>query len=220
MRGIYAIVDLGALDASGSDPIAFAEAAIAGGVCAVQLRAKGVDGRRFVELSRSLAALARWAEVPLYINDRADVALASRSRGVHVGQLDMRPRDLRELAEAQRVELMIGLSTHDEAQAAAALDEPISYVAIGPVFSTTSKADPDPVLGVERTKAIAASIKARRPDLPTVAIGGIGLEGAGALRGVVDCVAVISAISPKRGEEPRAITERVQALRHQFVGGH
>jgi thiamine-phosphate pyrophosphorylase len=216
VRGIYAIVDLGTLDASGSDPIGFAEAAIAGGVCALQLRAKGVDGRRFVELSRSLAALARWAEVPLFVNDRADVGLAARARGVHVGQHDMRPRDVHDLAKAQGVELEIGLSTHDEAQALAALEEPISYVAIGPVFSTLSKAAPDPVLGIERTKAIAASLKARRPDLPTVAIGGIGLDNAAALRGVVDCVAVISSICPKKGEEPSAVTERVRALRERF----
>jgi thiamine-phosphate pyrophosphorylase len=112
--------------------------------------------------------------------------------------------------------MRIGLSTHDEAQADAALTEPIDYLAIGPVFGTTSKERPDPTVGLERTIAIARRVRAARPELPVVAIGGIGVEQARSLAGHVDTIAVIGALLPAVGEGSDAARARAQALVEAF----
>lgn len=206
---MYAIVDVTVLDARGLDVVAHAKNLLSAPLAAVQLRAKDAAGGRVVALATEIAKLARAAAVPFFVNDRVDIALVVGA-GVHLGQDDLSPRAARELAKRAGGDMPIGFSTHDEAQALAALELPIDYVAIGPVFETTSKLRPDPVLGPARASALARELRARRPDVPVVAIGGVE---ALRLREVADfdAVAVIGALMPDR--------ERTgEARAREFVG--
>jgi thiamine-phosphate pyrophosphorylase len=212
MRGLYAIVDTDTLSARGHDPVAFARAVLDGGASVVQLRAKHLEGAETLALLRLLGPVCKASGVPLFANDRADLAWLAGVDGLHVGQGDVRPTEARALFEASGRRLRIGLSTHDEAQADAALAEPIDYLAIGPVFGTSSKERPDPTVGAGRALAIAKGVRERRPGMPVVAIGGIGLEEARALRGGVDAVAVIGALVPERGTSLDFTRERARAL--------
>ena len=182
---LYPILDVALL---GGRPVGAAIAEIArAGVRIVQLRAKEVEDRVFVELAREARAAARSEGVLFLVNDRPDVARIVGADGVHVGQDDLGPRHARALLGDEAI---VGASTHDLAQLVAAAQEPVDYVAIGPVFPTRTKARPDPVVGLEFVR------RAReRVTVPLVAIGGITLENA---RGVVeagaDGVAVISGL--------------------------
>jgi thiamine-phosphate pyrophosphorylase len=132
--------------------------------------------------------LCRQARVPLIIDDRADIALLLHA-GLHVGQDDLPPRDARGLIGAEAV---LGYSTHNREQLAAAAQEPVSYLAIGPVFATQSKVNPDPVVGVLRLREWR-----RLTDKPLVAIGGITRENArSVLDAGADSVAVIGDLLP------------------------
>jgi thiamine-phosphate pyrophosphorylase len=134
------------------------------------------------------AKAAQHPGVQLIINDRVDIALAVGAAGVHLGQDDIPPEAARRLLGPQAI---IGYSTHDVEQAIAAVKLPIDYLAIGPIFSTTTKTDTAPVLGVEALRAVRHAIA----DFPVVAIGGITLANA---RDVIDSgadsVALISAL--------------------------
>jgi thiamine-phosphate pyrophosphorylase len=119
----------------------------------------------------------------LLINDRADMAKLLGA-GLHVGQDDLAPGDARRLLGA---EALLGYSTHNPQQIAAAAAEPVSYVAFGPVFSTASKENPDPVVGLDELRACRA-----RCDRPLVAIGGITRQNVSAVFAAgADSVAVI-----------------------------
>jgi len=118
------------------------------------------------------------------VNDRADVALISGAAGVHLGQTDLPPVAARQILGPDRI---VGFSTHNMEQALQADKLPVDYIAIGPIFATVSKENPDPVLGVEELARIVQSI-----HKPVVAIGGITLEnGGGVVRAGVQSVAVI-----------------------------
>jgi thiamine-phosphate pyrophosphorylase len=145
------------------------------------------------------------------MNDRPDLAILAGAAGVHVGQGDVRPADVARLSERASAHLLVGLSTHDESQLEAALREPIDYVAIGPIQTTASKRDPDPVLGVERACGMARAARARRA-LPTVAIGGIDLDAASKLGQCFDMVAVIGALLPSVGGSLSEVTAKARAL--------
>ncbi len=196
LSGVYAIVDVSALDARNLDVVEHAKSLLSAPLAALQLRAKDAPGARFLALAREIAKLSRASSVPFFVNDRVDIALLAGA-GVHLGQDDLSPRAARELAARAGSDIAIGFSTHDEAQALAALDEPIDYLAIGPVFDTASKLRPDPVLGPARACAITDAVRARR-SIPIVAIGGIE---APRLREVAafDAVAVIGALLPHAG---------------------
>jgi thiamine-phosphate pyrophosphorylase len=120
----------------------------------------------------------------LFANDRPDLALLAGCDGVHVGQVDLPLAHVRRLAPGLRV----GVSTHDLSQLGAALAERPDYVAFGPVFSTGSKLDPDPVVGLEGLAEAAR--RARNAGVPIVAIGGITLERAPAI-GVLGALAAV-----------------------------
>ncbi|HTD57153.1 MAG TPA: thiamine phosphate synthase [Silvibacterium sp.] len=123
----------------------------------------------------------------LILNDYAEVVSQSGFHGVHLGQADMAAGRARDLLGP---EAMIGLSTHNEAQLRAALEQPVDYIAIGPVFATSSKANPDPVIGLDGVR-----LARRLSLLPVIAIGGITPGNAAAVWGAgADSVAVISAI--------------------------
>jgi len=216
---VYAIADITTLDRKGLGAQAFAEAAIEGGACALQLRAKGASAERTRELARDLGAVARAAGVPFFVNDAALLAIEGGHHGVHLGQGDMAPREADALAALRERRIAIGISTHNQSQLVAALDQPVAYVAIGPVFETSSKERPEPVLGLELARSLALRAKQLRPELPVIAIGGIDDERAASLRGAVDALAVIGALLPGQAPSLREVTARVQALRAAFERG-
>jgi thiamine-phosphate pyrophosphorylase len=123
----------------------------------------------------------------LILNDWPELAVAAGFDGVHVGQSDLSPAEARGIVGPAKI---VGISTHNEAQLRAADSQPVDYIAIGPVFATTTKANPDPVVGLDGVRW------ARRITKKTlVAIGGISLENAAQVRQAgADSVAVISAI--------------------------
>jgi len=123
----------------------------------------------------------------IILNDYVHLVHRAGFHGVHLGQADLPPREARRLLSA---ESLIGLSTHGESQLRAAALEPVDYIAIGPVFATVSKANPDPVVGLDGVR-----LARRLTNLPVVAIGGITRDNASAVRDAgADSIAVISAI--------------------------
>lgn len=162
-------------------------AAVRGGVTSVQLREKTAGTRAFVDYARSLAERLAPLGVPLVINDRIDVALAAGIPNVHVGQSDMRPADVRRLMGATAT---IGLSITAAAEMRGEDLGAVDYLGVGPVYPTGSKADAAPALGLDGLAAIKAMT-----HLPVIAIGGIGLANAAAVRATgVEGVAVVSAV--------------------------
>jgi thiamine-phosphate pyrophosphorylase len=182
---LYAILDVDTVTARGLEPLAVAGGWIDAGARVIQLRAKNLSTGAFLELAKNLVQLARAANaareenagdagISILINDRADIALMSGADGVHVGQEDLQPASLRELRGLR----VIGLSTHNLEQLQAALDQPADYFAIGPVFSTVSKRNADPVVGLDGVRNAAELLRARGDQRPLVAIGGITPENA------------------------------------------
>lgn len=210
MRGLYALLDVASLEKRGLDPRSFGESLIAARPAALQVRDKAEGARRALELLRALAPSARAAGVPLFANDRPDLAILAGCEGVHVGQEDLPVALVRRLGPGLRV----GLSTHDAAQVEAALGEPLDYLAIGPIFATTSKDRPSPVVGLDGLAALAARVRAARPGLPIVAIGGITLANAAAVGALADAAAVIQGLLPEEGAAAPydEVTARARAL--------
>lgn len=201
MSGLYAIVDPRALGAR--DPVRFAAAVLAGGCARLQLRHKAGSDRALLELARALKSLCAERGVPFVVNDRADVAQLTGADGLHLGQDDLPLADARALLP----DAEIGLSTHDPAQARAATDADL--VAFGPIFATTSKEAPDPVVGLDALGAICAN-----SPRPVVAIGGIDLARAPQIREAgATYGAVIGALA--KADDP---TAAARAL-HAALGG-
>ena len=163
-----------------------------GGATLVQLREKHMAPREFYREAEAALRVARERGVRLIINDRADIALALRADGVHLGQDDLPPQAARELLGSDAI---IGFSTHTIDQAVSAARLPVDYIALGPVFATSSKQNPDPVVGVEGLVCVRAQVG----HIPLVAIGGINDQNArGVLESGADAVAVISALLLER----------------------
>ena len=159
-----------------------------GGARVVQLREKNLSPREFYREAEEALRVAREHGVKLILNDRADIALALGADGVHLGQDDMPPVSARALLGEDAI---IGFSTHNVGQAIEAARMPVDYVAIGPVFFTTSKDNPDPSVGLEGVARAREAVG----RLPLVAIGGITRENARAvLKAGADSVAVIGAL--------------------------
>lgn len=159
----------------------------AGGVRLIQLRDKTAPPRQFYEDAQAAMRVARQSGVTLIINDRVDIALAVAADGVHVGQDDLPPDKARALLGPGRI---IGCSTHNLSQARAADRYPIDYIAIGPVFPTSTKSDHQPAVGLELVRQVRQAV-----TKPLVAIGGITLETAPeVIRAGADAVAVISGL--------------------------
>jgi thiamine-phosphate pyrophosphorylase len=146
----------------------FAAACLAGGATLLQIRAKGLGGRDFLEAATAIVARASASGATVIVNDRADIARLSGAAGVHVGQDDLTPAQVRAILGPDAI---VGLSTHTAEQLDRALREPIDYVAIGPVFGTDTKATGYEPVGVEAVRTAAARSAAR--GVPLVAIGGI-----------------------------------------------
>lgn len=157
----------------------------------IQVRAKAAASGKFLSDAIDAIAAAHRSGTRLIVNDRVDIAIAARADGVHLGQGDLAPKHARELLGKDAI---IGYSTHNLAQAVEAMSEPIDYIAIGPVFQTTTKADHDPVIGLDAVRSVRQAIG----NFPLVAIGGITLEKTrSVLDAGADSVAIIGAIHVK-----------------------
>lgn len=208
MRGLYAIVDTGTLAARGIEPVAFARALLDASPCALQVRAKDLPPRETLAILRALVPLCRRAGVPLVANDRPDLAVMAGCDLVHVGQTDMPIDRVRRIAPG----LGVGVSTHTLEQLDRAVAQRPAYVAYGPVFATTTKANPDPVVGVEGLRA--AWTRASEAGIPLVAIGGITRARVAELTGATDAVAVVSDLVPdlRTGDVLAEVTARAQGF--------
>ena len=179
-----------------------------GGATFVQLREKKSPPLDFYHHAKAALAVAAERRVRVIINDRVDVALALGAAGVHLGQDDLPPEAARRLLGNEAV---IGYSTHSVAQAIAAAALPIDYLAIGPIFETGTKVDPDPVVGLDGLRAVRNAIG----DVPLVAIGGITeTNAASVIHAGADSVAVISTLL---SGGPAAISDRFRALDHALA---
>ncbi|HKG22863.1 MAG TPA: thiamine phosphate synthase [Blastocatellia bacterium] len=155
------------------------------GATFIQLRDKTAGPNEFYKAALDAVAAARRLNVRIVINDRADIALAVGADGVHLGQDDPPPEAVRRVVGPG---FIIGYSTHNLEQALRADSAPVDYVAVGPVFRTATKEDPDPVVGLDAVRAIKSRI-----SKPLVAIGGITLERSRSLvEAGADSLAIIS----------------------------
>jgi len=197
---LYPIID-------GADPTArrpLIDALLEAGVPWLQLRCKGAPASSFLEAAQAILASTRGHATRVIVNDRLDVALASGAAGVHLGQGDL------PLAAALRIagdRLVIGISTHDVAEARAAQDGGADYVGFGPMFPTASKADAHPQRTLDELARVRAAI-----TIPIVAIGGITEATApSVLAAGADSVAMIGALAS--ADDHRELVRRLLALR-------
>lgn len=183
LRGLYAIVD--PEQTGGRDPRAVTDAILRGGCAILQLRAKTLDDETHLALAHELARACRAASVPFVVNDRADIAVLADADGVHLGQDDLPLAAARAIVGAR----LIGRSTHDLAQVDA--EQGADLLGFGPVFTTRTKANPDPTVGLAGLGAAVA-----RSSRPVIAIGGITADTLGDVVATgVPLVAAISAIT-------------------------
>ena len=161
---------------------------VAGGAKIIQLREKTASSAEFYEAAQEVMLFARKRNVKIIINDRVDIALAVGADGVHLGQNDLPPDQARKILGEKAI---IGFSTHNIEQALEAVKLPINYLAIGPIFATNTKENPDAIVGIEGLSKVREAVG----DFPLVAIGGINFENArNILANGADSIAVISAI--------------------------
>jgi thiamine-phosphate pyrophosphorylase len=202
---LYVILDAALITSPERDcALSLAEA----GVRFLQYRNKSATARQYLDSSRARAELLCPKGVSFFVNDRPDVAFLAGASGVHVGQDDL------EVEQARRVvgsEKLVGVSTHNLEQFQRAAAGSADYIAVGPVFSTSSKANPDPVIGVDFIRKVRSLT-----DKPIVAIGGITLERAAAvIEAGADSVAVISGIlsAPNPAQLARQYLETLEAAK-------
>jgi thiamine-phosphate pyrophosphorylase len=205
MPRLYVILDAGLMAGSIEDTT---EKLIEAGVLALQYRNKKGSAREVLAEARKLAGIARTLGVKFFVNDRPDIAYLAGADGVHVGQEDLGVEQARAVIGEGA---WIGVSTHNESQFQAALKTTADYTAVGPVFGTTTKENPDPVVGTELIRRL-------RPltEKPIVAIGGITLESAAeVIEAGADSVAVISDIlrSADPAQRARQFLRRLEAVR-------
>jgi thiamine-phosphate pyrophosphorylase len=191
---LYAILDR---SVTGGRPlIDLLDLVLSGGCRLIQLREKTMAPLDLLPVARQLAQRCREVGALFIVNDRADIAVAAEADGVHVGQDDMPAREARRLL---RPGMVVGVSTHDEDQARAAVSEGADYVAVGSIFPTTSRAEFQ-LVGTDLIRRVRPAI-----PVPLVAIGGITVDNAAeVIRAGADGVAVISAICAQ--PDPEAAT--------------
>jgi thiamine-phosphate pyrophosphorylase len=184
---LYAIVDAEIAAAAGWTLVDLASACLAGGATLLQVRAKDASSGWLLDTAALIVERAHAAGARVVVNDRADIARLAGADGVHLGQEDLGPKAARSIVGDTA---LVGLSTHTLDQIDAALAQPVSYLAIGPVFTTATKATGYQAVGLDRVREAAA--RARTRQLPVVAIGGITLESApGVIQAGAASVAVI-----------------------------
>ena len=185
----YPVLDTGLLARRGLPVADAAEAILEAGARILQFRHKDFFSRQVFEEAERVARLCLDAGALFVINDRADIAMLLDA-ALHLGQDDLPPADARRIVAAHRI---IGFSTHNGDQLRSADRERVDYLAIGPIFGTASKQNPDPVVGID-------SLRALRPltRKPLVAIGGITRHTAPAVfQAGADSVAIIGDLYPQ-----------------------
>jgi thiamine-phosphate pyrophosphorylase len=184
---LNAICDADAAERAGWTLLDFAAACLDGGARFLQIRAKGRPSGWLLEACAAIVRRAEPTGALIIVNDRADLARISGAGGVHVGQDDLSSASVRAIVGPDAV---VGLSTHTAEQLTSAIREPVDYVAVGPIFTTASKATGYDPVGIERVRQASAVVAGKHP---IVAIGGITLDTAPALIAEgAQAVAVIS----------------------------
>ncbi len=196
---IYPITDVRLTKISHAEQV---EKLIEGGAKIVQLREKYAAPKDFYESAKKALKIARRQNVKIIINDRVDIALVLKADGVHLGQDDLPPKNAREILGEKAI---IGFSTHNIKQAISAVKLPINYLAIGPVFATKTKENPDEIVGIEGVKKVREAVG----DFPLVAIGGITLEN---FQDVLDAGANSVAIISDLLSDAEKIAEKMRIL--------
>lgn len=194
---LYAIVDAELCAQANRAPLDVSRAFLSAGARLLQLRCKSWGGAAFLELAAAVAEDAARAGAVVIVNDRADVAAIAKAHGLHVGQDDLAASDARKVMGAEAI---LGLSTHTPEQWTAAASEPVSYIAIGPVFGTVTKETGYQPVGLDTVKR--ASAAALAAGLPTVAIGGV--TGANAVSAIDAGAASVAVISDLLRGDPEA----------------
>ena len=168
----------------------------------LQIRDKSGSSREIFDAVVESVSIADSIGMKVILNDRVDIAVAARAHGIHLGQDDLQPEEARKLLGDEAI---IGYSTHSVEQAIEGANLPIDYIAIGPIFATRTKENPDPVVGLDGLRRVRDAIG----DFPLVAIGGIDIMNVhNVLASGADCAAIISDLF-KPGT---ALGNRFQAL--------
>lgn len=179
---IYPITDTSITGLSHAEQI---KRLVKGGAGFIQLREKCAAPKDFYAAAKEAVEVARQNNIKIIINDRVDIALVLKADGIHLGQDDLPPEKAREILGEKAI---IGFSTHNLEQARAAVKLPVNYIAIGPVFPTRTKENPDETVGLEKLRIIREEVS----DFPLVAIGGINAENyQSVFRAGANCVALI-----------------------------
>jgi thiamine-phosphate pyrophosphorylase len=208
MRGLYAIIDP---EQCAQDPEQVTRAVLRGGCAVLQLRDKQNSDKEVAQLARKLGSLCREQGVPFVLNDRFWLVREVGAQGAHVGQTD-------EAIEQVRRELgsgiQIGVSTHNLEQAHEAVRRGADLIGFGPIFGTTTKENPDPIVGLTLLKQVVEQI-----SIPIVAIGGITLASANevAQTGVPLAAAVSTLCAAK---DPEHVARKLRAILTKHRGSH
>ena len=203
---LYALVD--PAQCGGHQPVALARAVAAGGATVLQLRDKEDTTRVMIARAKAIIAALAGSGVPVLVNDRVDVALATSAAGVHLGQEDMPAKAARRLLGEKAI---VGITVRSEAEAREAPLDFADYVGVGGVFSTVSKDNTTDPIGLAGLTRLAAILRRRRPGIPIVAIAGItAANAADIVAAGADGVAVISALA--KAKDPKAAAQELRAI--------
>lgn len=194
---LYAILDVPLCRERTLDPLAVLDAFLAGGARFIQLRDKNPSSRERLSLADAAVARVRRTGARLIVNDRPDIALMSGADGVHVGQEDLSVADARAVVGGSAI---VGISTHDDEQIAAAARSDATYIAVGPIYGTTTKDTGYSARGLELLGVAA------RTGRPVVAIGGITLERAA--EAIAAGAASVAVISDLLRDDPALMVQR------------
>jgi thiamine-phosphate pyrophosphorylase len=203
---LYVILDAALLTVPETE---YAQKLVDAGVRLLQYRNKSASSRELLESSRRLSSQLAPQGISFVVNDRADIASLADATGVHLGQEDLPVEAARRVIGTEK---WVGASTHNLEQFERAAATSADYIAVGPVFSTSTKANPDPVVGIDFIRHVRALT-----NKPIVAIGGITLERAAeVIRAGANSVAVVSDIhrAPDPGRRAREYIDLFEAANH------
>jgi thiamine-phosphate pyrophosphorylase len=208
---VYPITDI---RLSGLSHVEQVERLAAGGAALIQLREKSLSPLEFFQHAKLALEFARRRSIRIIINDRSDIAIATKADGVHLGQDDLTPEAARRMLGRDAI---IGYSTHNIEQARHALSLPIDYLAIGPIFATSSKTDTEPIVGLEGLRSVAGVAS----GLPIVAIGGITAANAPAVIAAgASSVAIISALLTQNNSISQRTRNLIETLDEVNIGSN
>ena len=201
--GLYLILDP---SVAGSRSLTdFVNTALEAKVRLFQLRVNTPETRTFYQAAEALCPLVQKGGGTFIVNDRCDVAMAVGADGVHLGQDDLPLADARAILGSGK---LIGISTHNLNQAIQAEAGGADYIGFGPIFPTTTKENPDPVVGVASLREVRTKVR-----IPIVAIGGINVKNVADIRTAgADCIAVVSAVL-SAADPAKAITELMKVIK-------